>query len=121
MEPDDEQGDRDQRDAPAKIPYAMSLPVTSSAVVIGEIRNSSNRPLVFSRTTDSAISVTAMCWRIRASTAGPKYWTTVGADWATFSTNGLGRRGDDVGRDLRRVGRALARSRSPRPRSRPAG
>ena len=61
------------------------MPVTSSAVVIGEIRNSSNNPLVRSRTTDNAISVIAMCWRISARTAGPKNWTIVGEEAATFS------------------------------------
>jgi hypothetical protein len=62
----------------------VGLPVTSSNVLIGEIRNSSNSPLVRSRTTDSAIRVIARCWRIRASTAGPKYWTTVGQSYLNF-------------------------------------
>ena len=50
-------------------------------------RNSSMTPLVRSRTSDRAISVTARCWRISARTAGPKKATTRGSDGATLTTS----------------------------------
>ncbi len=72
-----------------KMPNASTLPTISSRVEMGETRNSSNNPLVRSRTTDRAINVAAMCCRISARTAAPKNWTTVGCEGAMFSVSVL--------------------------------
>ena len=53
-------------------PKASTFPVSTSAALTGAMRNSSNIPLVRSRTRDIATRVTARCWRISASTAGAK-------------------------------------------------
>ena len=58
--------------APPINPKARTFPVSTSAALTGAMRNSSITPLVRSRTRDIATSVTARCWRIRASTAGAK-------------------------------------------------
>ena len=127
QQPEPERGQHERRDHADQERPAPSIgtpkPTTSSANVrpaiaargartrapcrrelageIGETRNSSMRPVVRSRTSDSAMSVTAMCWRTSASTAGPKNATTSGSIGATLIDLGLGRRGDHLGRDLR--------------------
>ena len=58
----------------------------TSQALTGATRNSSMTPDVRSRTSDSATSVTARCWRISARTAGPKYDRTRGSDGATLVT-----------------------------------
>ena len=60
------------RDHPAEEAEAEDLAGHDLPGVTGEMRKSSMTPLVRSRTSDSAISVTARCWRMSARTAGPK-------------------------------------------------
>ena len=61
-------------------------------------------PLDRSRTRDIDTSVTARCWRISASTAGPKNEVTVGACGERFTSRRFGRGGDHVRRDRRSLG-----------------
>ncbi len=75
--------------APPISPNARSLPTSTSAVLTGAMRNSSITPLVRSRTSDIATSVTARCWRISASTAGAKYEVTPGVVGATFTISAV--------------------------------
>ena len=56
-----------------------------------------------SRTNDSAVSVTAMCWSISASAAGAAKPTTLGWLGATLVTVDGRRLRNDLGRDLRHL------------------
>ena len=60
------------RDAAAEQAEGEDLAHEHLQVLTGETRNSSMTPLVRSRTSDRAMSVTARCWRISARTAGAK-------------------------------------------------
>ena len=83
-----------------------------SAELIGAIRNSSRTPLVRSRTSDIATSVTPRCWRISARTAGPKKATTPGVERRDVDrARSVVGRGDDL-----RAGSARAPGHRPRPR-----
>jgi hypothetical protein len=66
-------------------PSPRYLPSTSSSELTGEMRNSSIAPLSRSRTKDRAVSVTAMCCRMSARTAGAEKDTTDGSLGAMFS------------------------------------
>ena len=79
--------DRDRGDRPGQRPEADDLAAHDLHAETGEIRNSSIIPVVRSRMTDRAMSDTAMCWRMSASTAGPKYSTTVGWTGAMLLTS----------------------------------
>ena len=62
---------RSRRSTLPSSPNASTLPATTSVARIGDDRNRSIAPLARSRTIDSAMSVTAMCWSTRARAAGP--------------------------------------------------
>ncbi len=106
MERRDEQGDAQTGDGTAEQPEGEDLADQStSAGLTGAIRNSSMTPLGRSRTRDSAMSVTARCWRMSARTAGVRS-TTIDARFGRRHVDDLrARRGrDDRGRDRRGAG-----------------
>ena len=95
---------------PLSSPKARYLPTSSSSAPIGEIRKTSITPDSRSRTSESAVRVTAMCWRISATTAGPKNETTLGDVGARFRVCDPGRFRDDLGRDRRGARHLLERA-----------